>query len=162
MLRGFYDVVPLRALTAAGFDAGELELALCGVAEIDVRGWREHACYSGVWGTCASTAREHPVAHDFWECVRALPQAQRARLLQFATGTSRLPVGGFAALQGVDSTVRPFELHGCGTRGRCDGAFPRAHTCFNRLDLPMYSDRPTMERMLAALLASDVTGFSDL
>jgi hypothetical protein len=70
-------------------------------------------------------------------------------------------VGGFAALQGVDGGVRPFELHGCGTRGRCDGAFPRAHTCFNRIDLPMYSDRATTERMLAALLASDVTGFSD-
>ena len=98
----------------------------------------------------------------FWRAVEAMDQRTRARLLQFATGTSRLPVGGFAALQGVDSTVRPFELHGCGTRGRCDGAFPRAHTCFNRLDLPMYSDRATMERMLAALLASDVTGFSDL
>ena len=82
MLRGFYDVVPLRALTAAGFDAGELELALCGVAEIDVRGWREHACYSGVWGTCASTAREHPVAHDFWSCVEALPQAPGLRALE--------------------------------------------------------------------------------
>lgn len=34
----------------------------------------------------------------FWSVVRSLTKEERSLLLQFATGRSRLPVGGFAAL----------------------------------------------------------------
>lgn len=33
------------------------------------------------------------------------------RLLQFVTGTCRLPVGGFADLMGKDSTISAFVLY---------------------------------------------------
>ena len=45
LLRGLYEVVPLPLLTV--FDAGELELMLCGVPDIDVADWREHTTYAG-------------------------------------------------------------------------------------------------------------------
>ena len=36
----------------------------------------------------------------FWQAVHAFTTEQRSRLLQFVTGTCRLPVGGFAELIG--------------------------------------------------------------
>ena len=36
----------------------------------------------------------------FWQWVRSLDQEKRARLLQFVTGTCRVPVGGFSELMG--------------------------------------------------------------
>ena len=36
----------------------------------------------------------------FTQCVREFDNEKRVRLLQFVTGTCRLPVGGFAELMG--------------------------------------------------------------
>lgn len=62
----------------------------------------------------------------------------RARLLQFVTGSSRVPLQGFRALQGSTGAVGPrlFTIHltsDVSTRN-----LPKAHTCFNRIDLPAY------------------------
>ena len=92
--------MPQRALAAADVDAGELELLLLGVVDIDARDWRRHTVYSGGLDARSRTARW------FWRAVEAMDQPTRARLLQFATGTSRLPAGGFGRLQGVDGDVR--------------------------------------------------------
>ena len=77
-------------------------------------------------------------------------QEQRARLLQFVTGTARLPAGGFAALQGNDGVVCPFTLLGLDRAHRPEAL--RAHTCFNQLDLPEYSsEEETRAKLLLAL-----------
>ena len=39
-------------------------------------------------------------------------QEERAELLQFSTGTSRVPVQGFACLQGSDGNIKPFCIEG--------------------------------------------------
>ena len=36
---------------------------------------------------------------------------------------------------------------------------PRAHTCFNRLDLPRYPDYGTMKRSLDYIANNDILGF---
>ena len=82
---------------------------------------------------------------------------QRARLLQFVTGTARLPAGGFSALQGRDGQVRKFEL--TPIEGG-DNALPRSHTCFNRLDLPTYSSEAQLRTVLTNVIAVDIEGFS--
>jgi hypothetical protein len=64
----------------------------------------------------------------FWETVRSFEQEQKAKLLQFVTGTSGVPIQGFAYLQGNDGNVRKFTRHG----DRNVKVVPRAHTCFNR------------------------------
>lgn len=58
---------------------------------------------------------------------------QKSRLLQFATGTSRIPVNGFKDLQGSDGPRR-FTIE----KTTDEDALPKSHTCFNRLDLPPY------------------------
>lgn len=62
----------------------------------------------------------------------------RARLLQFVTGSSRVPLQGFRALQGSTGAVGPrlFTIHL--TVDVPTQNLPKAHTCFNRIDLPPY------------------------
>lgn len=66
---------------------------LCGMQEIDVDDWQRNTIYRHY------TKQNKPIAY-FWQYVRSLNNEKRARLLQFCTGTCRVPVGGFAELQG--------------------------------------------------------------
>ena len=66
----------------------------------------------------------------------------------FVTGSSKVPLGGFAALQGI-SGPQKFQIHkayGGGAR------LCTAHTCFNQLDLPEYSSADELrERLMLAI-----------
>uniref|UniRef100_A0A4W6CHG8 E3 ubiquitin-protein ligase n=1 Tax=Lates calcarifer TaxID=8187 RepID=A0A4W6CHG8_LATCA len=69
------------------------------------------------------------------------------RLLQFVTGTSRVPMNGFAELYGSNGP-QLFTIEQWGTPDK----LPRAHTCFNRLDLPTYeSFEDLREKLLMAV-----------
>jgi hypothetical protein len=59
-----------------------------------------------------------------------LPQS---RLLQFTTGTSRIPVNGFKDLQGSDGPRR-FTIEKAGEVTQ----LPKSHTCFNRIGTPLF------------------------
>lgn len=52
----------------------------------------------------------------------------QSRLLQFTTGTSRIPVNGFKDLQGSDGPRR-FTIEKAGEVTQ----LPKSHTCFNRI-----------------------------
>ena len=54
----------------------------------------------------------HKVVTWFWDTVRGFEHEQKAKLLQFVTGTSGVPVQGFGFLQGNDGNIRKFTLHG--------------------------------------------------
>jgi hypothetical protein len=79
----------------------------------------------------------------FWKCVRGWPPERKSRLLQFATGTSRIPVNGFKDLQGSDGPRR-FTIEKSGDPSQ----LPKSHTCFNRIDLPPYKDYASLEQKL--------------
>ncbi len=79
----------------------------------------------------------------FWQCIRSWPAERKSRLLQFTTGTSRVPVNGFKDLQGSDGPRR-FTIEKSGD----PQGLPRSHTCFNRLDLPPYQDYESLETKL--------------
>ncbi len=151
-LRGFYDVVPLACLSAAALDASDLELAISGLDHVDVDDWQSHTTYSEGYSATHATIKH------FWAYVDQLPLDRRAKLLQYVTGTSRVPAGGFSRLQGRDGDAKAFELR---LRDGGDAELPCAHTCFNRLDLPAYSSLAKVESVFDALLAGDVLGFSD-
>ncbi|CAM9270497.1 unnamed protein product [Phaeothamnion confervicola] len=149
-LSAFYDVVPAPLLVV--FDHQELELLMCGLDRIDVEDWWAHTVYLG------DLRPTHPVVRWFWELVEGFSREQRARLLQFVTGTSRVPVGGFSELQGQDGETRFFALSSFPLMAAdADHTYPTAHTCYNRLDLPDYSTKEA----LAAVLA-EVVGFDEL
>lgn len=79
----------------------------------------------------------------FWKCIRSWPTERKSRLLQFTTGTSRIPVNGFKDLQGSDGPRR-FTIEKSGDPSQ----LPKSHTCFNRLDLPPYKDYASLEQKL--------------
>uniref|UniRef100_A0A3B3XYF3 HECT-type E3 ubiquitin transferase n=1 Tax=Poecilia mexicana TaxID=48701 RepID=A0A3B3XYF3_9TELE len=82
----------------------------------------------------------------------------RLRLLQFVTGTSSVPYEGFASLRGSNG-LRRFCIEKWGKVT----SLPRAHTCFNRLDLPPYPSYTTLyEKLLIAVEeTSTFEGISD-
>ncbi|XP_046404355.1 E3 ubiquitin-protein ligase Su(dx) isoform X2 [Ischnura elegans] len=123
-LDGFNEVVPLEWLKY--FDERELELMLCGMQEIDVEDWQRNTIYRHY-------TRNSKQIVWFWQFVRQTDNEKRARLLQFVTGTCRVPVGGFAELMGSNGPQR-FCVEKVGK----ETWLPRSHTCFNRLDLPPY------------------------
>ena len=42
---------------------------------------------------------DSPVIRFFWQIVHHMPQESKRKLLQFATGSDRVPVGGFSKLK---------------------------------------------------------------
>uniref|UniRef100_A0A6M2DTZ5 E3 ubiquitin-protein ligase n=1 Tax=Xenopsylla cheopis TaxID=163159 RepID=A0A6M2DTZ5_XENCH len=133
-LDGFSEVVPLEWLKY--FDERELELMLCGMQEIDVDDWQRNTIYRHY-------TRNSKQIVWFWQFVRQTDNEKRARLLQFVTGTCRVPVGGFAELMGSNGPQR-FCIEKVGK----DTWLPRSHTCFNRLDLPPYKSYDQMVEKL--------------
>lgn len=149
-LKGVYEVVPAGLL--ALFDPEEMDYLVSGSDEIDVEDWRRNTKYS-------ENLHGHMAMRWFWEFVEEMPTEYRRRLLRFSTGSSRVPLGGFAALTSYDGKLCPFTL--MGVSYRYSSGYIRSHACFNRLDLPLYVDREDLKRVLYNLLeADDTIGFT--
>mmetsp|Transcript_27729 Transcript_27729/g.42441 ORF Transcript_27729/g.42441 Transcript_27729/m.42441 type:complete len:755 (+) Transcript_27729:242-2506(+) len=152
LLLGFFDVIPEPALTV--FDSQELELLLCGLPSIDMEDWQSNTLYSGLFETKKS---RHQVCHWFWDVVtNDFDSEMKARLLQFVTGTSGVPSRGFAVLQGNDANIKKFTVHGVSNK---QYHYPRAHTCFNRIDLPDYKSKKQLEERLRQAIVMSAQGF---
>ncbi|KAF0697999.1 Aste57867_11330 [Aphanomyces stellatus] len=147
-LEGLHEIVPPEILVP--FDHKELELVLCGLGEIDVDDWKHNTIVSLNLRMCS-------VVDWFWEILQAMSSEDRARLLQFSTGSSRVPVQGFRALTSYDGKICYFNLKGI---SYTPGAYPVIHACYNRVDLPMYPTKALLEEAVQTLLLSDPTGFS--
>jgi len=152
LLLGFFDIIPEPALTV--LNPNELELILCGLPTIDMEDWITNTKYSGYY---ESKGRQDQVVTWFWDVVQHdFDQEMKARLLQFVTGTSGVPPRGFAVLQGNDGNIKKFCLHGC---SRDTYVYPRAHTCFNRLDVPNYATRAELKERLTQAVSMTYVGF---
>uniref|UniRef100_A0A4W5K6Z7 HECT-type E3 ubiquitin transferase n=1 Tax=Hucho hucho TaxID=62062 RepID=A0A4W5K6Z7_9TELE len=146
LVRGFYEVVDVRLVSV--FDARELELVIAGTAEIDLADWRNNTEYRGGYHD------NHIVIRWFWAAVERFNNEQRLRLLQFVTGTSSIPYEGFASLRGSNGPRRF-----CVEKWGKITSLPRAHTCFNRLDLPPYPSFSMLyEKMLTAVEETSTFG----
>uniref|UniRef100_A0A8C3SW92 E3 ubiquitin-protein ligase n=1 Tax=Chelydra serpentina TaxID=8475 RepID=A0A8C3SW92_CHESE len=135
---GFNEILPQQYLQY--FDAKELEVLLCGMQEIDLNDWQRHTTYRHYTRTSKQIMW-------FWQFVKEIDNEKRMRLLQFVTGTCRLPVGGFADLMGSNGPQK-FCIEKVGK----ENWLPRSHTCFNRLDLPPYKSYEQLkEKLLFAI-----------
>jgi hypothetical protein len=152
LLLGFFDIVPEPALTV--FDANELELILCGLPMIDMEDWKANTLYSGCFSKCPSRDQ---IVMWFWEVVTDdFDTEMKARLLQFVTGTSGVPSRGFSVLQGIDGNIKKFTIHGVDMN---TSSYPRAHTCFNRIDLPLYNTKAELHEKLKTTITLCGVGF---
>lgn len=159
LLQGFFDVIPEPLL--AVFDFQELELLMCGLPEIDIEDWQANTEYTGKYAYGNEYAEYGNEQNNnsaccqwFWEVVAEYDHEIRARLLQFVTGTGGVPSRGFSALQGNDGNIRKFTIEGV---DRKTYAYPRSHTCFNRIDLPVYTSKSELREKLTEAIAGYAT-----
>ncbi|GAA5996135.1 NEDD4 family E3 ubiquitin-protein ligase [Rhodotorula paludigena] len=143
-LSGFNELIPQELINV--FDERELELLVGGMSDVDMDDWQKHTDYRGY-------SKEDEVVKWFWQAVKSWPTEKKSRLLQFTTGTSRIPVNGFKDLQGSDGPRR-FTLEKSGEITQ----LPKSHTCFNRLDLPPYTSYEQLEQKLT-IAVEETLGF---
>jgi len=79
------------------------------------------------------------------------------RLLQFVTGSARVPLSGFASLRGADGlckfTISKIALQEGETK------LPTASTCFNLLKLPDYKTFDELREKLLIAIRCGSAGF---
>ncbi|KPP70875.1 E3 ubiquitin-protein ligase Itchy-like, partial [Scleropages formosus] len=131
---GFNEVLPQQYLQY--FDAKELEVMLCGMQEIDLVDWQRNTIYRHY-------ARSSKQIVWFWQFIKEMDNEKRMRLLQFVTGTCRLPVGGFADLMGK----RCGRMQSFSALPESLKRFCSVHV-FNRLDLPPYKSYEQLKEKL--------------
>jgi E3 ubiquitin-protein ligase NEDD4-like len=133
--QGFQDILPLDNIKM--FDEKEVELLISGLGEINVNDWRTYTMYKSGY------TPDNPVIQWFWKAIGSFHTEERTSFLQFVTGTSRLPMNGFRELWG-SSGPQLFTIEKWGDRTK----LPRAHTCFNRIDLPPYESYQELRQKL--------------
>lgn len=144
---GFYEVVPKDLVTI--FNEQELELLISGTPDIDVDEWRAATDYVGYTSS-------DPNIVWWWRALKSFNREERAKVLSFATGTSRVPLNGFTDLQGVQGVQR-FSIHKAyGEEDR----LPQAHTCFNQIDLPQFSSYEMLRQQLLLAIIEGGEGFA--
>ncbi|TIA76152.1 hypothetical protein E3P91_00019 [Wallemia ichthyophaga] len=144
-MSGFKELIPQDLINV--FDERELELLIGGMAEIDIEDWKKHTDYRGY-------TESDQVVQWFWNVVKNWPTEKKSRLLQFTTGTSRIPVNGFKDLQGSDGPRR-FTIEKAGEINH----LPKSHTCFNRIDLPPYRNFEALDQKLSTAV-EETLGFA--
>ncbi|XP_014812142.1 PREDICTED: E3 ubiquitin-protein ligase HUWE1-like, partial [Calidris pugnax] len=100
-LEGFYEIIPKRLISI--FTEQELELLISGLPTIDIDDLKANTEYHKYQGNSIQI-------QWFWRALRSFDQADRAKFLQFVTGTSKVPLQGFAALEGMNG-IQKFQIH---------------------------------------------------
>lgn len=125
-LKGFHEIIPAELV--AIFNEQELELLISGLPDIDVDDWKNNTEYTNYQPTS-------PQILWFWRAVKSFDKEEKAKLLQFITGTSKVPLNGFKELEGMNGFSK-FSIHrDYGNKER----LPSSHTCFNREFIPISS-----------------------
>eukprot|EP00929_Paragymnodinium_shiwhaense_P112532 TRINITY_DN8078_c0_g1_i9.p1 TRINITY_DN8078_c0_g1~~TRINITY_DN8078_c0_g1_i9.p1 ORF type:complete len:1522 (+),score=411.65 TRINITY_DN8078_c0_g1_i9:174-4739(+) len=162
MKRGLHMVLPevvleeLRALLSAE----EMASLVSGLNDIDVDDWELHAAYG------SKLRSDSPRVKWFWKILREWSASQSReetellpRLLEFVTGSSRVPIGGFSELVGAAGAKHPFMLaHG---EHLTPMSLPTVHACICTMDLPPYADEDTMREKLKVMLKLGRANFDE-
>jgi len=137
--KGFYKLYSGEMTTNC--DPEELQLLICGSPQLDFHELEKVTKYDGGY------KKNSPTVINFWSVVHELDIEQKKRLLFFATGSDRAPVGG---LGNMSFTIMK--------NGEDNDQLPSAHTCFNHLLLPPYKAKEKLkEKLLLAI--SNAEGF---
>jgi hypothetical protein len=122
---GFWRVPETRVMKQ--LTAHDLDLLLTGT---DVEDWTE--LKQAV--TYKNYSQESPAVVLFWKIFDDLSRGEKAKMLQFVTGSSRASIGGLKTMNIV--IERSAEVD----------RLPIAHTCLNMLVLPDVTDEVNVKR----------------
>ena len=147
--KGLFSVIPDHLIKI--FTAEELSLVFNGISFIDVVDWKTYTEYNGY-------DKNDKIINDFWDFVNELNQEQLKRLLQFCTGSQGIPIGGFKSLISNRDNSSLFNITKV-TYEHGKENFIKAHTCFNRLDIPCYPTKELLYKALKFIVDNDIIGF---
>ncbi|NXX87159.1 HERC4 ligase, partial [Urocolius indicus] len=126
---GFHKVCGGKVLQL--FQPSELQAMVIGNTNYDWKELEKNTEYKGEYWA------DHPTIKIFWEVFHELSLEKKKQFLLFLTGSDRIPILGMKCLKLV---IQP--------TGGGEGYLPVAHTCFNLLDLPKYTDKETLKSKL--------------
>ncbi|KAI9478074.1 MAG: hypothetical protein EXX96DRAFT_619024 [Benjaminiella poitrasii] len=123
------------------FRPEEVEQLVCGSSDLDFDALEVSTVYDGGW------TKDSLIIKYFWEIVHSFSYEEKKKLLFFATGSDRAPIGGLSKLQFVIAK-----------NGGDSDRLPTSHTCYNVLLLCEYSSKEKLrERLLTSI--SNAEGF---
>lgn len=134
IIDGVNMFVPIEMLKE--FDPEEVQILIGGISKVDIDDMKSNTEYQGGYSP------SHTVIIWFWEIIESMSQEDLRLLLQFITGTHKVPIGGFAHLYGSNGPQK-MAISKISKNG-----LPAAHSCFNRLDLPEYASKDTLKNNL--------------
>lgn len=114
-LDGFYEIIPRNLISI--FNEQELELLISGLPDINIDDLYNNTEYK-------QYSRSSPQIQWFWRALRSFEKEDVAKFLQFVTGTSKVPLQGFAHLEGMNGAQK-FTIH---LDSRSSDRLPCAHT----------------------------------
>ena len=139
-LKGFFEIIPQNLISI--FNYRELELVISGMPTIDIKDWKNNTIYENY-------TEVSKIIISFWEIIESFDNDERAEFLQFVTGSSKVPMEGFKALQGIGG-INKFKITKVFDKNY--DRLPTAHTCTNQLDLPDYPNKEILyERLTLAI-----------
>lgn len=131
------------------FTGRELTSLISGTCIVSVEDWISNTKYGGYDDSICS---HRNLKNWFWEYVSELSQSDLSLLLQFSTGCSRLPTGGFKSFHPLFTIqIIPYEEK---------SSLPKSSTCFNLLKLPEYPERNILRKCMTTAILYGSQGFS--
>lgn len=118
------------------FTPKEFDLLVCGVTDFDVNDFIENTVFEYPYSA------ESPVIKMFFKVLKSWDNEKLSKLLNFMTGSSRIPANGFKEF--VEITGFPLKI----AAGGDENCLPQTHTCFNTMDLPSYTNEEDLRNKL--------------
>ncbi|XP_076467951.1 putative E3 ubiquitin-protein ligase HECTD2 [Babylonia areolata] len=124
---GFHSVCASNALIMLRPE--EVEMLVCGNPTLVMSELKKVTVYDGY------TQQDSTIRY-FWDVVLHMPLDMQKKLLLFATGSDRVPIGGMGEMTFKISRINDLDL------------LPMSHTCFNQLVLPPYKSRKVLKQKI--------------
>ncbi|MBN3302772.1 HECD2 ligase, partial [Amia calva] len=135
---GFHSVCASNALMLLRPE--EVEILVCGSPDLDLNALQRVTQYEGY-------SKTDPTIRCFWDVALGFPLELQKKLLHFATGSDRVPVGGMLDLN--------FKI---AKNDVSTDWLPISHTCFNQICLPPYKTKKEVKQKLTIAI-SNAEGF---
>ncbi|EDR23216.1 ubiquitin protein ligase, putative [Entamoeba dispar SAW760] len=139
--KGFYSLINKSAIQL--FDEKEFDRIICG-NNFDIEDLKRNVVLEGY-------TKESLQIVWLWEVINEMENSLKGKFVQFVTGSSRAPIGGFVQLKSSHGTPLPFTIASIHYDSP-DSMMPTAHTCANRLEIPFYSNKEILKLKLTTAI----------
>lgn len=141
LITGFRSIIDLEIFKV--FKSEEIKEFVNGKEEIDIEDWKRNTAHNN-----------SEKFNEFFEIISNWSQENLKKLLKFTTGSPIVPCEGFSYWAKYG---RSFRLE---FTGKSSQRLPISHTCFNRIDIPIYESKEIFEQKLLYAIECNDFGFA--